>query len=161
MLSMVKRIIEMHISDPEICKIGCNVFNKIFSGMDGKQIFYNTNTHLLLLRFFKDEHRERVNGESYIEIVLKVMEKHSDPDTRMNGCGALSNIVRGNGKYTRIRCFLIKMNIVNNQDMAREAGCIGFVLNMVSEHIENVDICRCGCGALLNLVSDNGTREYT
>lgn len=44
----------------------------------------------------------------------------------------------------------------DSQRKAGDAGAINVILSGMKAHIESVDVCKFGCGALRNITDDNG-----
>lgn len=44
----------------------------------------------------------------------------------------------------------------DNQKKAGDAGAINVILRAMKTHIESVDVCKFGCGALWSITDDNG-----
>ena len=41
---------------------------------------------------------------------------------------------------------------------AGEAGGIEAVIQTMNAHVDNADVCKAGCGALMNMTANNGKR---
>ena len=48
------------------------------------------------------------------------------------------------------------INVAYNQTKAGEAGAIDVILCAMKRHMDNINVCKFGCGALWNITENNG-----
>ena len=98
------------------------------------------------------ENKVKAGTAGGIEAVVKAINTHiNNADVCEQGCGALWNMTV-NGKNTdKIQqAHQIKWTDENRV----KAGGIEAVVKAISTHIDNVNVCKAGCGALWNITAD-------
>ena len=112
-----------------------------------------------------DESKVKAGKAGGIKAVVKAINAHIDsPSVCEAGCGALWNMINGNGKNTdkESECKALQWNgTAENQIKAGAAGGIEAVVKAIKTHINNSSICKLGCGALCNMIKSGKPMNKT
>ena len=95
-------------------------------------------------------------------MIVKAMDEYiNNAEVCRLGCGALLNIANnGKQKLTSKTPFSHFKKSDYNRVKAGQAGAIEMIVKAMSTHINNADVCKCGCGALLSIII-NGKQKPT
>ena len=157
-IEVVAKAMNEHIKNGDVCKNGCGALWNITRG-NGKQEPTQRDSFCLPFKRPADN-AIKAGKKGAIEAIVNAMNEHiKNGDVCKNGCDALWNITRGNGKQepTQSPSFCSQFKRPDdNRIKAGEAGAIEAIVNAIKTHINNGDICENGCGALMSITYKNG-----